>query len=106
VPIAELAGLPLLQEARDVPEWPGTNSLTRAPATIEEQLEHVASGAGFAVLPAGMADFYRRPDVTYVSLSGVAPRMVALAQSEHRMMPELEQFAAIAREMLGPRENR
>lgn len=55
-----------------------------------------------AAMPAGMAGFYRRDDVAYLMLEGVAPRMVALAYSKHRTMPELLQFAELSRRMLGP----
>lgn len=111
ISIGQLADLPLLQDPDDVPEWrPGAGfhdlreahgHLRHRPTTIEESLEGAASGAGFAVLPAGMAAFYRRPDVAYVALDDVAPRMVALAHGKHRTMPELDQFARLAREMLG-----
>ncbi len=111
VSIDDLRDVPLLQAPEDVPEWRGSafsspaapgRDLSSLPVTIEECLEAVASGAGFHVMPAGMADFYRRPDVKYLTLDGVAPRMVALAYMEHRTMPELQRFSEISRRMLGP----
>jgi len=67
----------------------------------EESLERVALGAGVLVLPAGIADFYRRTDISYVPLQDVAARMVALAYNKHRTMPELEQFATLVAATLG-----
>jgi DNA-binding transcriptional LysR family regulator len=56
----------------------------------------VAAGAGFCVLPAGLAAYYRHAHVRYVQLPDVEARMVALAYSAGRCMPELDQFAKIA----------
>lgn len=104
VAVDQLERMTLLQDPDDVPEWTGTRSLHPSQQTtvIEEQLEQVASGQGFAVVPAGLADFYQRPDVKYVPLTGVAPRTVALAQCEHRHMPELRRFTELASKTLGP----
>ncbi|HEY5834362.1 LysR family transcriptional regulator [Streptomyces sp.] len=108
VTLHDLRDLALLQDLGDVPEWRGRVSVApdadsgRFPVTIEECLEAVASGAGCYVMPAGMAGFYRRDDVSYLTLEDVAPRMVALAYSKHRTMPELHRFAEISRRMLGP----
>jgi hypothetical protein len=72
----------------------------RRPA-VEENLERVALGAGVFVRPAGIADFYRRADISYVPLQDVAARMVALAYNKHRTMPELSQFAELVMSVLG-----
>jgi len=102
--IAALAKFPLLQNPDDVPEWRGDPQAAseRPLGTIEDSLQAVASSLGFAVLPAGIAGFYHRPDIRYTALTGVAPRMVALAYSMHRTMPEIDTFARIARAELGP----
>jgi DNA-binding transcriptional LysR family regulator len=111
VHVEDLRDMTLLQDPRDVPEWRGRvpsrpvspqPDAGRFPVTIEECLEGAASGAGCYVMPAGMASFYRRDDVAYLTLDGVAPRMVALAYTQHRTMPELNQFAELSRRMLGP----
>lgn len=104
VDIADLTPYRLVQDPKDVPEWRGSSQDQEAdrPTTIEESLEAVASSTGFAVLPAGFADFYRRPDIRYVSLSGVEPRMVALAYTKNRKMPSIDQFAKISIAALGP----
>lgn len=111
VHVEDLRDMTLLQDPRDVPEWRGRipgdpvappGDTGRYPATIEECLQAVALGHGCYVMPAGMADFYRRDDVVCLTLEGVAPRMVALAYSKHRTMPELHQFAELSRRMLGP----
>jgi DNA-binding transcriptional LysR family regulator len=108
VEIKQLFDLPLLQDPDDVPEWHGEVArLHRSPLparqlrpVIEESLERVALGAGVFVLPAGIADFYRRDDISYVPLQDVAARMVALAYHQHRTMPELGQFADLVISML------
>jgi DNA-binding transcriptional LysR family regulator len=110
VDIKQLSDLPLLQDPGDVPEWHGpvaepppsapVRDRRRRP-TIEECLERVALGAGVFVLPAGLADFYQRDDVSYLPLQDVAPRMVALAYNKHRTMPELGQFAELVKSVLG-----
>jgi DNA-binding transcriptional LysR family regulator len=106
--IDELRDLPLLQDPRDVPEWRGITGWQPAgyakpgprPPTIEESLERVASSAGFYVLPAGLASYYHHAHIRYVPLQDVEARMVALAHTTHRTMPELHQFAEIAKELL------
>jgi DNA-binding transcriptional LysR family regulator len=109
VEINQVADLPLLRDRGEVPEWNGpvadlqpspVPDLRRRP-TIEEKLERVALGDGIIVLPAGIAGFYRRPDVTYVPVVDVAPCMVALAYNKHRAMPEFDEFAKLATSMLG-----
>lgn len=108
--IQKLQELPLLQSRAELPEWRGPvldleappGHDRRRPTTVEESLQRVALGLGVFVLPAGIADFYRRDDVRYVPLEDVAPRMVALAQGRHRTMPELAQFARLAIDMFGP----
>jgi DNA-binding transcriptional LysR family regulator len=109
IEVKQVSDLPLLQDPDEVPEWHGAvaapPSLSpsadrqRRP-TIEECLERVALGTGVFVLPAGLADFYRRDDISYVPLQDVAARMVALAYNKHRTMPELGQFADLVTTML------
>ena len=110
IEINQVSGLPLLQDRSEVPEWHGpvadlqpwpASDLKRRRLTIEETLERVALGEGIAVLPAGIAGFYRRLDVSYIPAVDVAPPMVALAYNKHRTMPELEEFAKLATSMLG-----
>jgi DNA-binding transcriptional LysR family regulator len=109
IEIKQVFDLPLLQDPGEVPEWHGAVAEPTPPSvsdrqrrpTIEENLERVALGAGVFVLPAGLADFYRRADIRYVPLRDVAARMVALAYHKHRTMPELGQFAELVTSMLG-----
>ena len=110
IEINQISGLPLLQDPGEVPEWHGAVAdlqpspaadLPRRHPAIEEKLERVALGEGIAVLPAGIAGFYRRFDVSYVRVVDVAPRMVALAYNKHRTLPELDEFAKLAMSMLG-----
>jgi DNA-binding transcriptional LysR family regulator len=108
IDVKQVSDLPLLQDPDEVPEWHGAVAVPppmpasdrqRRP-TIEESLERVALGTGVFVLPAGLADFYRREDISYVPLQDVAARMVALAYHKHRTMPELGQFADLVTTML------
>jgi DNA-binding transcriptional LysR family regulator len=108
IELKQVSGLPLLQDPADVPEWHGPVVGRPAPVsdrqrrpTIEESLERVALGQGVFVLPAGLSGFYQRPDISYVPLADVAARMVALAYTKHRTMPELGQFAELVKAMLG-----
>lgn len=109
IEIKQVSDLPLLQDPKEVPEWrgvvaepqPSPVSTRQRRPTVEESLERVALGAGVFVLPAGIADFYRRADISYVPLYDVAARMVALAYHKHRTMPELGQFAELATSMIG-----
>ena len=109
IEIKQVFDLPLLQDPGEVPEWQGVVAELQPPLasdrqhcpTVEENLERVALGAGVLVLPAGIADFYRRTDISYVPLQDVAARMVALAYNRHRTMPELVQFASLVASMLG-----
>jgi DNA-binding transcriptional LysR family regulator len=109
IEIKQVFDLPLLQDPGEVPEWQGAIAELQPPLvsdrqhrpTIEENLERVALGTGVLVLPAGIADFYRRTDISYVPLQDVAACMVALAYNKHRTMPELVQFASLVASMLG-----
>jgi DNA-binding transcriptional LysR family regulator len=113
VSIEELRDLPFLQDPLEVPEWRDTSTRRPAdpyrrgprPPTIEELLEQVAAGAGFCILPAGLADYYRHAHVRYVQLPDVEARMVALAYGANRSMPELDQFAKIAISQLQAEES-
>jgi DNA-binding transcriptional LysR family regulator len=68
---------------------------------IEEQLERVALGLGYAILPKGIARFYHRRDIRYLPVTGLDEVQVALAQHKARPMPEFDRFARIARRLLG-----
>jgi DNA-binding transcriptional LysR family regulator len=68
---------------------------------IEEQLERVALGLGYAILPEGAARFYHRRDIRYLHVTGLDEIQVALAQNKARPMPEFDRFARIARHLRG-----
>jgi DNA-binding transcriptional LysR family regulator len=103
VELEDLLTTPLVDDPASLPGWRGDTLPRRRPLTnIEERLEAVASGAGFAVLPAGIASYHHRPDVSAVVLDDVPPITVALAYSRHRTMPEIDLFAELARKVLSP----
>jgi DNA-binding transcriptional LysR family regulator len=81
------------------PHGPGRGTGQSVP--IEEQLERVALGLGYAILPEGTARFYHRRDIRYLHVAGIAEVQVALAQHKARPMPEFDRFARIARRLLG-----
>jgi DNA-binding transcriptional LysR family regulator len=102
--LAELMPMPLIDDPATVPTWRGDSLPRRRPLiSLDERLEAVASGTGFIVVPAGIAAYYHRDDVAVVRLTDVAPIVVALGYLKHRTMPEIEQFASIARDHLAPK---
>jgi DNA-binding transcriptional LysR family regulator len=68
---------------------------------IEEQLERVALGLGYAILPEGAARFYYRRDIRYLHVTGLDEVQVALAQNKARPIREFDRFARIARHLHG-----
>lgn len=68
---------------------------------IEEQLERVALGLGYAILPEGTAWFHHRRDMRYLHVAGLDEVQVALAQQKAHRMREFDRFARIARRILG-----
>jgi DNA-binding transcriptional LysR family regulator len=111
VKVADLVPLDLLQDPDAVPEWrdlvaesrPTGLSLDRVglprPRTVEEKLEHVASGRGVVVLPESTAMFYTRPDVVYRYVADLPPGEVALAFEARRSSPPLDALAQTAAEL-------
>jgi DNA-binding transcriptional LysR family regulator len=103
--IAELADDHLLQDPDAVPEWrsvaremrPG---VSRRPIpsihTVEEKLEHVASGHGVVILPLSTAMFYRRPDVAIAAISDIGPNHVSLAWDAGRRSKLISEFSTLA----------
>jgi DNA-binding transcriptional LysR family regulator len=104
VSIADLADEHLLQDPDAVPEWRDIATELRgrhrgdAPVfhTVEEKLEHVATGHGIVLLPLSTAAFYTRPGVSYSQVSDIPPNQVALAWDAGRRSPLIQDFAAIA----------
>lgn len=80
------------------PRGPGPGTGQSVP--IEEQLERVALGLGYAILPEGTARFYHRRDIRYLHVAGLDDIQVALAQHKARPMPEFDRFARIAQRLL------
>ena len=81
------------------PRGPGPGTGWSVPT--EEQLERVALGLGYAILPEGTARFYHRRDIRYLPVAGLDEIQVALAQHKARPMAEFARFACIARRLLG-----
>lgn len=99
----DLAGMALVRFAHQFDAWTGPE-VGFHESSVEDVLQSVAAGHGFAVLPAGIGAFYRRDDVACIPLTDVAPVVVALAQRRARRMPELDRFARLAREHLAAPE--
>jgi DNA-binding transcriptional LysR family regulator len=105
VSIAELADDHLLQNPDAVPEWRDiATELRNLPAdyrypalrTVEEKLEHVATGHGIVILPASTAAFYRRPDVVQAAITDIGPSRVCLAWRAGRRSGLITDFVALA----------
>jgi DNA-binding transcriptional LysR family regulator len=99
IQLQDLAGEHLLQNRDAVPEWdeddPASQDIPRL-RTVEEKLEHVATGSGVVVLPLSTATFYPRPDVTHVVIDDIPPNRVVLAWDSARRAPLIQEFVAIA----------
>ena len=99
--LEDLRSMPLVDDPGSLPGWRGDSAPRRRPlVAVEERLEAVAAGEGFCVLPAGVARYHRRDDVTAVEIDDAEPALVALAYTRHRTMPEIQHFADIARRYL------
>jgi DNA-binding transcriptional LysR family regulator len=105
VSIADLADEHLLQDPNAVPEWRDIATELRSghshrsyPAlrSVEEKLEHVATGRGMAILPASTAAFYQRPDVTKIAITDIGPNQVCLAWAAGRRSRTIAEFVAFA----------
>src|SRR5262249_29886429 len=93
--IDDLIELELLQSPDAVPEWraarqaAGLDSglIEGHPRDVEGKLERGGSGDGFAGLPRSTGEFYARPDVTIVEVSGLLPSEVGIAYIERDSSP-------------------
>jgi DNA-binding transcriptional LysR family regulator len=103
--IADLADEHLLQDPDAVPEWRDVATELRNRhaqrgypklRTVEEKLEHVATGKGIAILPASTAAYYRRPDVTSVLITDIPANQVCLAWQSGRRSSLITEFALLA----------
>jgi DNA-binding transcriptional LysR family regulator len=106
VSITDLADDHLLQNPDAVPEWRdiatemrSRNSQKPVPAfrTVEEKLEHVATGHGIVILPRSTTTFYRRPDVICIPVEDISPNQVSLAWDASRRSKLIYEFADLAR---------
>jgi DNA-binding transcriptional LysR family regulator len=107
VSITDLADEHLLQNPDAVPEWreiapemrsPNNRQPVPAIRTVEEKLEHVATGHGIVILPRSTATFYRRPDVTCIPVEDISPNQVSLAWDASRRSGLIDEFADLARQ--------
>jgi DNA-binding transcriptional LysR family regulator len=109
VTLADVAEFDLLQPPDSQPEWRDAVRARRPSAlqaarddlpvvrTVEEKLEHVASGRGIVLLPESTAMFYSRPDVVYRYVADLPPTGTALAYEASRgNSPELVALARAA----------
>ncbi len=95
---ADLAGEPLLW-APDTDTQP-----TRRPHPnagyrvrgVDDTLEHVAAGRGISFLARSTAVFYSHPEVSFVSVTDLAPEQVCLAMADSRNSPLVNDFLAAA----------
>jgi DNA-binding transcriptional LysR family regulator len=99
--LEHLSGLDRIGQDEPLPGPRGPEQGTGRSVPVEEQLERVALGLGYAILPEGAARFYHRRDIRYLHVAGLDDVQVALAQRKARPMPEFDRFARIARRLLG-----
>jgi DNA-binding transcriptional LysR family regulator len=71
-------------------------------ASPEQALTSVATSATFALLPVGIAAYFRPRDVGFVRVSGVEPGMVGLAFDAERSSEVLKSFMDFARTWMAP----
>ena len=69
--------------------------------SVEEKLEHVASGRGIILLPLSATRHYTRPDVVYVPVVDAEPDQVWLAVVAGRDSVVIDDFAAAATVAVG-----
>ncbi|WP_406056650.1 LysR family transcriptional regulator [Kribbella sp. NBC_00889] len=104
IDITDLAGEHLLQEPDAVPEWrdialelrTGAPKPLPALRSVEEKLEHVATGTGISILPLSVATFYHRSDVAAVPVNDLATNKVCLAWIASRRSRLIYDFADLA----------
>jgi DNA-binding transcriptional LysR family regulator len=91
---ADLAGEAHLRYLEPVPV-PGAGVGPRL-RSVEEKLEHVASGHGIIVLPRSATAYYTRTDVVYVPVTDAEPDTVYLACEAGRRSKLIGDFLAAA----------
>ncbi|GAA1683524.1 LysR substrate-binding domain-containing protein [Kribbella yunnanensis] len=102
--IGDLADEHLMQHPDQVPEWRDIAVELRSSrsrrfsemTSVEEKLEHVASGRGVSILPLSVARFYQRADVSAVPVNDIALNKVCLAWLASRRSRSIQEFAALA----------
>ncbi len=102
--IGDLADEHLMQHPDQVPEWrdmavelrSGRSRRFAEVTSVEEKLEHVASGRGISILPLSVARFYQRADVSAVPVNDLAPNKISLAWLASRRSRAIQEFAALA----------
>ena len=75
------------------------NQALSQPMSVEEKLEMVAMGRGIAIFPLSTAQFYRRPDVTAVTVEDVEPSHVSLVWEAGRKSSLVGEFVQLAHEI-------
>jgi DNA-binding transcriptional LysR family regulator len=78
------------------PRWGPEND------NVEEMLEQVADGSAYCFVPASMTEFYSRPDLVFIPLTGADPLQIALAWRQNDHSPLIAAFAATVRELASP----
>src|SRR4051794_5294354 len=104
IDITDLADEHLLQDPDAVPEWRDiarelrTRTAKPIPMmrSVEEKLEHVATGRGISIIPLSVATFYQRSDVVAVPVDDLALNAVCLAWVSSRRSRLIHDFAVLA----------
>lgn len=75
------------------PHWGPTND------NVEEMLEQVAEGSAICFAPSGMAQYYARPDLSWVPLTDAEPLRTVLARVDGADNALVRGFAEVVREL-------
>jgi DNA-binding transcriptional LysR family regulator len=89
------SGTPLADLSRVLRPVPETDS-------PEQALTSVAMHGRFALLPVGIASFFRPPGVAFIRVRDVEPTTVGIAYDTRRRIPTLERFITFARDWMTP----
>ncbi|MDQ2811359.1 MAG: LysR substrate-binding domain-containing protein [Actinomycetota bacterium] len=113
ISIADLADDPVIMHRGAIPAWDAFCNINPRPdgshprpgpaiRTMDEKLEHVASGRAITFLPASAAAFYVRPDIAYVPVHDIPPHPVCLVSDATRRSPLISAFTRLAQACTPP----
>ncbi|MDJ0342977.1 LysR substrate-binding domain-containing protein [Streptomyces sp. H10-C2] len=94
--LADLAAEPVIGHTHHVGHGTPLAAGAIVVRSVEEKLEHVASGRAITFLPASATGYYTRPDIVYVPVTDAPPDEVCLAYDATRTSSLIGDFARVA----------